>query len=100
MKLVIIILILLHTSTRTDMLAERSRPHDTLSKQDGITGDGSAFGDSADGELDSNLWGGVLVRLSSVVGDHLKRSGGPGMGRLVGGANARKSCALIALLGR
>ena len=82
------------------MLEQRSRPHDTSSEQGGTTGDGSAFGDSADGVLDSNLWGGVLVRLSSVVGDHLKRTGGAGMGGVVGGENARKSCALITLLGR
>jgi len=91
--------LLLHVQ---DMLAQRSRPHDASSAPAGDGGSCAAFGDSADGELDSNLWGGanVLVRLSSVVGDHLKRSGGLGGGGGVGGATARKSCALLTLLGR
>lgn len=51
--------------------------------------------ENADEEVNTNLWGpgNILVRLSSVVGDHLKRSGS-------GGAVARKSCALLTLLGR
>jgi hypothetical protein len=112
-----VIRLLLHVQ---DMLAQRSCAHDSLSADDvsapsqGMSGGVSAGSlghggggsnqnrtameglmEGTDGELDTNLWGAgnVLVRLSSVVGDHLKRSGG-------GGPTARKSCALLTLLGR
>ena len=114
--------LLLHVQ---DVLAHKSRPQESVTDEDvpgtptaggflthtlsgGLGGKGMQNGapavsedNGADEELDTNLWGGgnILVRLSSVVGEHLKRaSGGGAVG--ICSATARKSCALLTLLGR